>query len=138
MSRSYTQRRLGSRIALGLRRQHSDVADEVLSAEARHRMLLRALLMREAGSTRSATPQSYEDLLQEVHDKLELLIAYFRARIAARDALQSGQLDQIEAQARDAAKCPTVADMAPLPSLTSAFATRRELFGAFGGEEVDG
>ena len=58
----------------------------------------------------------------EVLDRIELLIAQAQARIAARDA----------------GKVLTMSNLAPLPSLTSAFATRRELFGAFGGEEVDG
>ena len=49
----------------------------------------------------------------EVLSKIEILIDQARARIAAHDA----------------GKLPTVGNLAPLPNLTSAFATRREIFG---------
>ena len=61
---------------------------------------------------------SLESVLTETLRTIERLTAQARARVAAYDA----------------AKSATVADLPPLPSLTSAFARRREIFGAFDGE----
>ena len=72
--------------------------------------------------TQSTAPVTLETVTVEVLGRIEILIAAARARIAARDARRS----------------VTVADLTPLPSLTSAFATRREIFGAFDGEADHG
>ena len=65
---------------------------------------------------------SLETVMVEVLGKIEILIAQARARISAHDA----------------GKLSPGGHLAPLPRLTSAFATRREIFGAFDGEDVDG
>ena len=73
-------------------------------------------------AAQSTAPVSLETVMVEVLGKIEILLGQAQARIAAHDA----------------ARLPRGGNLAPLPSLTSAFATRREIFGAFDGEDVDG
>ena len=73
-------------------------------------------------AAQSTAPVTLETVMVEVLGKIEILLGQARARIAAHDA----------------AKSASVADTKPLPSLTSAFATRRAVFGAFDGEDLDG
>ena len=73
-------------------------------------------------AAQSTAPVSLETVMVEVLGKIEILLAQARARITAHDAR----------------KLTLGGDLTPVPSLTSAFATRRKIFGAFDGEDLDG
>jgi hypothetical protein len=73
-------------------------------------------------ASQSTAPVTLETVMVEVLGKIKILLAAARARIAAHDAVKF---------------TPSV-NLAPLPSLTSAFATHCEIFGAFDGEDLDG
>ena len=96
---------------------------------------------------------SLEAVLTETLHIIERLLAQARARIAAHDAWERST-PALAAPESTAAQPCKANGLAPkvvlastawaasvstlLPSLTSAFATRRAVFGAFDGEDVDG